>query len=245
MGAIYRREIRAYFTSPIGYVFIAVYLALSGFLFSLYTVQYSINGMSTSVGSYYSILLFVLSVVLPLLTMKSFAEERKLKTEQLLLTAPISLRGMVAAKFFAAYTVFAGTYLLSCSYFYVLYRYAADALVVPNVTVMLTGYSIAFLLLGAAFIAIGIFISSLTENQMVAAIGTIGLLMVFLLCNFLNSYIDIPIIRAILSWISVYSRFDYFTYGIFDFSAVLYYASICFVFLFLTVRVFERRRWAR
>ncbi len=243
MTAIYKREIRAYFTSPIGYVFIAVYLALSGFLFSLYTVQYSINGMGADIGGYYSMLLFVLSVVLPLLTMKSFAEERKLKTEQLLLTAPISITGMVMAKFFAAYTVFAGTYLFSCFDFYVMYAYAADALVVPNVTVTLIGYSIAFLLLGAAFIAIGIFVSALTENQMVAAVGTIGLLMIFLLCNFLNSYIDIAWIRAILSWVSVYSRFDNFTVGIFDFSAVLYYASICFIFLFLTVRAFEKRRW--
>ncbi len=242
MLAIYKRELRSYFTSPIGYIYIAVYLAVSGFLFSMNTVQAALSG-DTDLGAYFTFLIFIFSIIIPLLTMKSMSEERKLKTEQLLLTSPVSLPAMVAAKFCAAYTMFAATYLVSCLDFYVLFRYQPDALVLPNLAATLLGYSIALLLLGAAFISIGIFVSSLTENQIVAVMGTLAILMFALLCNFLNSYIDVYAVRAVLNWISIYSRFTNFTYGVFDFAAVLYYASISFVFLFLTVRIYEKRKW--
>ena len=99
------------------------------------------------------------------------------------------------------------------------------------------------LLLGAAFVAIGVFISSLTENQLTAAVGTIAILIFMLMINFLNEYIDFAAVRVVLNWLSIYSRFFNFTYGIFDFAALVYYASITIVFLFLTVRVYEKRRW--
>ncbi len=242
MGAIYKREMRAYFTSPIGYIFIAAYLAVSGFIYSMYTVQAALTG-DTNLGTYFMMMIFVFSVILPVLTMKSFSEERKLKTEQLLLTAPVSLPGMVMAKFLAAYTMFAGTYLISCLNYCVLFMYQPDALALPNLKVTLVGYSIAILLLGGAFIAIGIFISSLTENQLTAIMGTMAVLILTIMCSFLNSYIDSYPVRVVLSWISIYSRFANFTNGVFDYAAVAYYASIMFIFLFLTVRVYEKRRW--
>ena len=156
MFAIYKREMKSYFTSPIGYIYVAVYLAVSGFLFSLNTIQAVLDDGETDLGSYFTILIFVFSVIIPLLTMKSLSEERKLKTEQLLLTSPVSLPSMIVAKFLSAYTMFAGTYLVSCLYYFVLYRYQPDALVAANLTVSLFGYSIAILLLGAAFVSIGI-----------------------------------------------------------------------------------------
>ncbi len=243
MGAIYKREMKAYFTSSIGYIFVAVFLAVSGFAFSMLTLQYTVGGQDMDLGMYFTILIFIFSIIIPLLTMKSFSEERKMKTEQLLLTSPVSLAGMIVAKFLAAYTIFVGSYLASCSYYFVLFRYQPDALVLPNLSVTLLGYSIAIILLGGAFIAAGIFISSLTENQIVAVMGTLVVLMFFLLCSFLNNYINVYAIRAVLSWLSIYSRFVNFTYGYFDFAAVAYYASIMFIFLFLTVRVYEKRRW--
>ena len=97
------REMRAYFTTPIGYVFLAVYFLISGVVFS-YSTLYS---MTSDVSTYFTVMLFLDAIMLPLLTMKSFSEERKLKTDQLLLTAPVSLTSMVLAKFFAAYTMFA------------------------------------------------------------------------------------------------------------------------------------------
>lgn len=234
MLAIYKREMLSYFTSPIGYVFMGVFLAVSGFIFSLATLQ---QGVDSDVGTYFTIMLFVFVVVIPLLTMKSFSEERRSRTEQLLLTSPVSLFGMVFGKFLAAYTMFAITYIASCFNYIALYKFGN-----PN-TGQLVGYSIAILLIGAAFVSVGIFISSLTENQIIAAIGTIAVILIFLLASFLNQYIDVYAIRAVLSWISVYSRFGNFTHGVFDFNAVLYYFSIAGVFLFLTVRIYEKRRW--
>ncbi|MDD4774473.1 MAG: ABC transporter permease [Eubacteriales bacterium] len=244
MLAIYKREMRAYFTSPIGYIYIAAYLAVSGFLFSMFTVQAVIGGSDTDLAMYFTIMIFVFAVIIPLLTMKSLSEERKMKTEQLLLTAPVSLPAMITAKFLAAYTMFAGTYLISCLDYYVLFRYAPDALTVPNLRATLIGYSIAILLLGGAFVAVGLFVSSLTENQITAVIGTMAILMASLLCAFLNQYIDVYAVRAVLSWLSIFSRFTNFTFGMFDYAALLYYISIMFIFLFLTVRVYEKRRWS-
>ena len=234
MFAIYKREMRSYFTTPIGYVFIAVFLAASGFSFALTTLQVQ----SSDVSLYFQILMFAYIVILPLLTMKTFAEERRTRTEQLLLTAPVSLPGMVMAKFFAAFTMFLGTLLVSSLYFYPMSLYGdvnwARA----------WGSLIAMVLIGMTFIAIGIFVSSLTENQFTASIGTIGILLSLMIIAMLNNIIDSYAVRLVLDWVSIYSRYMNFTYGIFDFGAVVYYASICVVFLFLSVRVFEKRRWS-
>ncbi|MBR6726330.1 MAG: ABC transporter permease [Clostridia bacterium] len=243
MLAIYKREMRAYFTSPIGYIYIAAYLAVSGFLFSLFTVQSALSGGNIDLGMYYTMLIFVFAIIVPLLTMKSLSEERKMKTEQLLLSAPVSLPSMIMAKFLSAYTMFGVTYLVSCLNTYVLFRYQPDAIVLPNLRVTILGFSIAILLLGAAFVAIGIFVSSLTENQIIAVIGTLAILIFSLLCNALNQFIDSAAIRSVLNWISVFGRFTNFTQGVFDYASVAYYASITFVFLFLTVRIYEKRRW--
>ena len=112
------------------------------------------------------------------------------------------------------------------------------------VTGELIGNLVGLLLIGAAFIALGTFISALTENQLAAAVITISTIALMLGLGLINSLIDVYWIRAVLSWISVYSRFGNFQNGLFDFAAILYYASICFVFVFLTVRVYEKRRWS-
>ncbi len=238
MLAVFKRDLVSYFTTPIGYVFMAIFLAVNGGVFSLFTLQ---AGVDSNVSTYFTTMIFALIIVIPLLTMKAFSEEKKQKTEQLLMTAPVSLGGMVFGKFLAAYTVFAGTFLLGCINFTTLYKFYAEDK--PN-GASLFGSVIAVLLIGAAFVAIGLFVSSLTENQIIAAIGTIALMGSFLVLGMLNSYIPFAPVREMLSWLSVYSRFANFTYGIFDFNALLYYASISFVFLFLTVRIYEKRRWA-
>lgn len=235
MFAIYKRELRSYFISPIGYIFIAAFLCVSGILFSYTTIQ---AGEASSVGTYFSLLLMLFIIVLPLLTMKLFSDERRLRTESLLLSAPVSLMGMVAAKFLAAYTVFAGTFLVSCLDFIALYSHGE-----PN-TAIIIGNVIAILLVGGACIAIGVFVSSLTENQLIAAIGTMLIIAFFVFTTVLNGYIDSYAVRAVLSWISIFDRFVNFSYGYFDFNATVYYISLSFVFLFLTVRVYEKRRWS-
>ena len=237
MSAIFKREMRAYFTSPIGFIFIAIFFVANGALFSYLTLQ---AGSTSDISSYFLMLLFLFIILIPLLTMKLFCEERKQNTEQLLLTAPISLIDMVAAKFFAAYTMFAGTFLAATVFNLIPYFiYCEDV----NLASIL-GNIVGILLIGGAFVAIGLFISALTENQFVAAITTIAIIAALLFISFANSYIGAAPIRVVLSWISIFSRFYDFTYGILNFASLLYYASIMFVFLFLTVRVYENRRWA-
>ena len=236
MLAIYKREMQSYFTSPIGYVFVAVFLALNAFIFSLFTLM---SGEDSSVGTYFMFVMFIFIILVPLLTMKSFSEERKMRTEQLLLTAPVSLMGMVFAKFLAAFTMFGGTFIVgNLINFSTLYKYGE-----PNTAVLISS-SVGILLIGAAFIAIGLFVSSLTENQLVAAVGTMGILIFLLLVGLLNSLIDSYVVRTIIDWISIYSRFGNFSYGILDPATMVYYFSICFVFMFLTVRIYEKRRWS-
>ena len=234
MFAIYKRELRAYFTTAVGYVFLAIIVALSAVAFSLTTILQASNDVTT----YFTILLFILMVALPVLTMKLFSEERKMRTEQLLLTAPVSIGKIVTAKFFAAFTVFFGANLL-CSLSYItLFMYSE-----PEGGIIL-GNILAITLVGAAFIAVGIFVSSLTENQLAAAIGTFGILLAMLGIGMLASVVPWYPVRYILGWFSILTRYSNFTNGFFDFAALFYYASVSFIFLFLTCRVLERRRYS-
>ena len=235
MFAIYKKELRSYFTTPIGYVFFTVFLAIAAVLCCFTTIK--TDSPTTNVSTYFTALLFVLVVIVPLLTMKLFAEEKKMRTEQLLLTAPVSITSMVCAKFFAALTLYAAALLLTTFNVVPLFIFAD-----PELGIIIGNY-VAIFLVGAAFIAIGVFMSSLTENQLAAAVSTTAVLLALLAISFANAAIDSYAIRFILSWISIYSRYGAFTYGIFDYVAVLYYVSICFVFCYLTVRIYEQRRW--
>ena len=234
MFAIYKREMRAYFTTPIGYVFAAIFLAFSAAVFT-YSTLYS---LSSDTSTYFTVMLFSFIILVPLLTMKTLSEERKMKTEQLLLTSPVSLTGMVVAKFLAAFTVFFGCILLTSLNFIILYTHSE-----PN-TAMILGNLLALILVGMSFLAIGIFVSSLTESQLAASVITVGILLVLMVISFANTLIGVPWIRFLLSGLSVYARFQNFANGIFDVAALVYYLSLTALFLFLTVRVFEKKRWS-
>ena len=226
---------RSYFTGVIGYVFLVLFLAVGGAIFCLTTLF----SMSASVATYYTYMLLVCAVILPLLTMKSFSDERRTKTEQLLLTAPVSLSGMVMGKFFAAYTMFSGALVVNSLYFLILYRYAAVK------TAMLIGNVIALLLVGMVFIAIGLFVSAITENQLSAAVGTMAIIIVFLAIGLINTLLPNEYwLRYVINALSVFSRFQTFTNGYFDLSSLVYYLSVSAIFLYLTVRVYDRRRYS-
>lgn len=248
MLAIYKKEMRSYFINPIGYVFAGVFFILSALLCCYTTIVSS----SYDTSSYFMMMIFAFIILIPLLTMRLFAEERKLRTEQLLMTAPVSITGMVMGKFLAALTLFSSCMLVSCINFIPIYAFASiergnesyNTTHIGPVTGQVIGCLIGILLIGAAFIAIGTFISALTENQLAAAVISISVILGMVLLSFVNTLVDVYVIRAIVDWFSVLSRFNTFSYGLFDFSALLYYLSICFVFLFLTVRVYEKRRWS-
>lgn len=256
MLAIYRKEMRSYFINPIGYIYLGVFLVFSALL-CCYTTLIS---ATYSTSAYFTYLIFSFIILVPVLTMRLFAEERKLRTEQLLLTAPVTITGMVMGKYLAALTLYVGGILISCINFIPLYVIGAAeragesdmALThIGPVTGEIVGSVIAVILLGAALIAVGTLISALTENQLSAAVITVGVIAVMVLLNIFNLLTDSdgqPIIgsyavRFVISWISVISRFSAFSQGMFDYSALLYYASLAFIFLFLTVRVYEKRRW--
>ena len=227
MLAIYRKEIRSYFINPIGYIYLGVFLVFSALL-CCYTTLIS---ASYSTSSYFTYL-----------------------------TAPVTITGMVMGKYLAALTLYVGGILISCVNFIPLYIIGAAeragesdyALThIGPVTGEIVGSVIAVILLGAALIAVGTLISALTENQLSAAVITVGVIAVMVLLNVFNLLTDSdgqPIIgsyavRFVISWVSVISRFSAFSQGVFDYSALLYYVSLAFIFLFLTVRVYEKRRW--
>ncbi len=255
MLAIYCKEMRSYFINPIGYIYLGVFLVFSALLCCYTTL---IAG-TYDTSAYFTYLIFAFIILIPILTMRLFAEERKMRTEQLLLTAPVTITGMVLGKYFAALTMYASGILLSCINFLPLYIIGAaeragnpySTLHIGPVTSQIVGSLCALLLLGAALIAVGTLISALTENQLSAAVITIGVIAAMVLLNVFNLMTDSngqPIIasyaiRFVLDWISVVSRYTAFSQGVFDFAALLYYASLAFVFLFLTVRVYEKRRW--
>ncbi len=242
MSAIYRRELLSYFSSPIGYVFSAVFFAISGVSFTSSTLG---AGTTDSTG-YFSMILLFFVILIPLLTMKLLSEEKKAGTEQLLLTSPVSLVGIVFAKFLAAYTLFAGTFALSA----LLNMNALNSIAKEQEYVIskmniptFIGCFAGVLLIGGAFIAIGLFVSSLTENQIIAAVVSIGVFALMIASSVFAMNIDNELLRVVIKWFSVMDRFYNFQRGIFDFTAVVYYLSIITVFLFLTVRVYEKRRW--
>ena len=247
MFAIFKKELRSYFVNPIGYVFVGIFLLFSALL-CCYTTLLS---QSYDTTLYFMIMMFAFIILIPLLTMRLFSEERKMRTEQLLLTAPVTLTGMVMGKFLAAFSLFLGCMAASCLNFIPLYVVAAiekgnasyGTSYIGPVTAQIVGGMIGLILIGAAFIAIGTFISSLTENQLASAIITIAVILGFIGIGLLSSFVNIYWVRVALSWISVFGRFDYLLMGVFDISAVVYYISLAFIFIFLTVRVYEKRRW--
>jgi len=230
--AIIRKELRLYFSTPTAYVFIASFVCVSAILFTIFNL---INSNS-SVSLIFSFLPYLFVIMIPILTMRLMSEERALKTDQLLLTAPISVASIVCGKLFAAVWVFGISIIIMLMYPVILSFYSTVAW-----GIVFSNY-IGFFLMGSAFIAIGIFVSSLTENQLVSAIVTIALL----LSSFLVSYgikpSGIAVLDAVLSAFSVPKHFDNFFIGIIDFVSVIYYLSVTAIFTLITIYRTEKRR---
>lgn len=233
MGAIYRREMNAFFTSGLAYVFLAVYFIFSGYFF----YSGSLLMATTDTSSMFSALFLVVLFLIPILTMRLLSEEKKNKTDQGLLTAPVGLWSIVLGKYFAALTLF----IIAES---VVFIYAAILSYYGTVAwATLLGNYFAMLLLGAAFIAVGVFISSLTENQMASAVASFLALMLLYMIDSIGSTISVSFISELFISLSFYSRYLEFTMGIFNLSSVVFYLSAAFLFNFFTVRVLEKRRW--
>ena len=198
MRAIYKRELDSYFHSMIGYVFISFFLAFTGVYFMAYNLNYGYPIFSYVLSS----LVFILLIAIPVLTMKSFSEDRKSRTDQLLLTAPVSLGQIVLGKYLAMVTVYLIPNLVFCLYPLVIK--------IQGNAYLLTDYCgiLVFFLMGCVFIAIGMFLSSLTESQIIAAISSFGVLLILYLWNgilgFLSSsaLLNLIILLVLLTLIS-------------------------------------------
>ena len=179
MTAVYKRELRSYFTSMVGYVFIAILI----FFVGIYFMAYNLFGGSPSFGYVLLSCTIIFMVAVPILTMRSMAEDRRGKTDQLLLTSPVSLTGIVLGKYLAMITVFAVPMLVFCLYPVILSRYGEVAWAQTYAAIL------GFYLLGCACLAIGLFISSLTENQVMAAVLSFGVLFLFYMMSGLKTLI--------------------------------------------------------
>ena len=233
MGAIYRREMGAFFTSGVAYVFLTVFFLLSGIFFYNGVILGGTTETSSMFGSMFIIVLFLI----PILTMKLMSEEKKNRTDQGLLTAPVGLWSIVLGKYFSALTLF----IMAES---IVFVYSIILGYLGNIiwTTLLGNY-FAMLFLGAAFIAIGIFVSSLTENQMASAVASmLVLFMLYLFDTFAANITNETLKKAVLS-LSFYSRYIEFTQGVFNLPSVVFFLSTAFIFNFFTVRVLDKRRW--
>ena len=234
MSAILKRELNAYFSSATAYVVMAVFFFFSGLFFNYYCISANSSSLSHVFGNMFYIVLFLI----PIITMKTFAEEKKQKSEQALLTAPTSLTEIVLGKFMGAFIL----YFICCCIFLV-YALVISFFTTPEWSVIICTF-IGMLLLGASLIAINVFISVLTESMVIAAVIGMGAGLVISMTNYLVSLIPIEWIKNIINKINFLSYYENFTYGILSIVDVVFFLSVTALFLFFTVRVLDKRRWS-
>ena len=244
MWAVCKKELQNYFYSPIGYVFIAIFMLISAVIFfNINLTQNSYGTGYSGAGDYATSLqnmTIYLSFITPVLTMRIFAEERRNKTDQLFLTSPISITSVVLGKYAACLTVLLIAMILNLIFPLMLAIYTTAGTL--SAAMLFVQY-VGFFLIGATFMAIGVFISSMTESQVVAAVVSFAVAFVIWLGNNVISGIGGGIASAVASSINMLSRYQNFADGIVGFAPVIYYISVSGLFMFLTVRVIERRRW--
>ena len=251
MLSIYTKELKYYFKSTTAYVTITIFLFLSGYFFHSIFKYYNFLSFQAAKNQYYPDSLnliegvmrpllnnmsIILLLVLPLLTMRLFSEERRQGTFELLLSYPVHDASVVIGKFGAALTTFivmlAGT---------VIYPILLAVFADPEPGPVLSGY-LGFLLLGCTYIAMGTFFSSLTSSQLVAGVATFGVSLFFLIIGWAAPFVGATF-AAVLSQFSLLLHFDSFSKGIIDTQDISYYIFLTAFFLFLTVKSLESTRW--
>jgi len=249
--AVMKKELQAYFVSPIAYAVIAVFLVLSGFFFysilsyfNLQSLQYSqypyaleqLNINEMVMRPLFHNLVVIILLILPLLTMRLFSEERRSGTIELLMTAPLRHWHVTLGKFAACLIVYALMLACTFSYVCVLLIYGE-----PDPGPILAGYMGLFLM-GAAFISVGLLASSLTENQIVAAVISFGALLLFYIIGWLSATVG-STAGQLLSYLSIVDHLDDFLKGVIDTKDVVFYLSFILSGPFLAVRSAESYSW--
>ncbi len=234
MTAILKREIKAYFLSPLGYVFIAVYLVFAGYFF----YQMNLYGNSGDMRGVFSAMFLVTVFLVPILTMRLMSEDRKMKTDQILLMAPVKTASIVVGKLIAAICVFLAAIAV------LLVMAVVVATRVTPEWPLVVGHFIGLCLLGTALISIGLFISALTENQIIAAIGGFSVGVFLLVIDSLAPIVQNAAVASVLRHMSFQARYRSFTLGILSFADIVFFVSVIAFFTFLTICAFEKRRFA-
>lgn len=236
MIAIYKRELKSYFHSFIGLLFIGFTLFFIGLYFTVNNLLNGIPYFSYTLSG----VLFLFMISVPILTMKVLAEEKKQKTDQLILTAPVTVSGIVIGKFLALSTIFFIPCFIAGMYPIILVAFGSVPLSEAYLAVL------AFFLYGETCIAIGVFVSSLTESQVISAVITFALLflgyMMSSICSLISSTGNT--ITKILSSYDLFTRFYYMTQGTLNLESIAYYISITVLVLFLTVQAIQKRRYS-
>lgn len=234
MTAVFKREVRAYFQSPLGYVFIAVMYFFTAYYFFTYNLYRNTTDMSMLFDQLFSVVLFLV----PILTMRLMSEDKRSRTEQLLLTAPVSRIGIVLGKYLSAFCVYLVAISASLLMAVVLSFYGE-----PDWPVII-GNIIGLVLLGASLIAVCMFLSSITESQVIAAVSGFAVSLLLVLMDAMINVVSGKVVQQLFSYMSFNGRYNGFTIGIIDFSNVLFFVSIGALFILLTAAVLEKRRWS-
>lgn len=235
MGAVFRRELRSFFTNPIGYVVLAVFYFISGYFFFSDNLSANSADLTTVFFKLFSIVL----LTVPFLTMRLFSEEKRQKSDQALFTAPVSLTGIVIGKFLATVVL----YLLCLSITLVFGVVIAFGGAVPDWT-MLIGNYLGLLLVGCLIIAIGVFVSALTESQVIAAVGTLVISLGLMSVDFIGTlFASFAWIAKTADFLSVNNRYSDFALGLIYYDNVFFFLSLQALFIFLTVRILDKSRW--
>lgn len=233
MRSIWKRELQGYFFTPVGYVFMGVFLLLSSVMFYTTILQ---NG-SSDLPTFIRLLSYLWMLLCPVLTMRLLAEEKQKRTDQLLLTSPVSLPGIVLGKYLAAMTVMLLSVALTLLFVLIVAIYGQ---VYPQE--LLVCY-LGFILQGCAFIAIDLFLSGCAGNQVTAAVMAFGANFLLWIMDMLEASVSIEFVRDILSFFSLYARSESFMIGQLSFASAGYFLSITAAFLVLTIHVLDSRRY--
>ena len=233
MNAIRKRDLQGFFRSPLGYVYIGAFLAVM----NLYFFATCVLSSSSDVSSVFSSMLIVFLFLMPILTMRLFSEDYKQGTDRLLLTAPISVWAIVGGKFLAAIGVLLRALLGTVPWLLIILLFGT-----PSWSAILGCY-IAVLCAAAIFAAMGMFLSSLTESQLIAAVLSFALFLGLYVADMLSYSMGTDgLLGSILNWFSIFTRYDTFMSGQFSLGNLIYFLSLTGLFLYLTARVLERRR---
>lgn len=233
MTAVFKREFKSYFSTPIGYIVVAAYFFFLGLYFTFYY-----SGGSPDIASLISGMSTIAIFTVPILTMRLMSEDRRQKVDQALLTAPVSLTGIVMGKFLAALAVYAIGFAPTVIF---------EIIIMSYVTVNIMSYIyalIGIILLGGALIAIGMFISSLTESSVISGILTLVINILIIFMSSFSSMVSAEWLATAINKLAIMSAFENFITSMFSIENIVYFLSIMAIFIFLSIRSLEKRRWS-